>query len=203
MKKVKILECALAIGLFFTLVWGMFSLQEQQQLADKVVRLHVIANSDEEADQELKLKVRDQIIGRATEILEASVDRNDAAQRLSAALPELRSAAAEEIAAQGYEYDVTASLEETEFPTKEYDGFTLPAGEYLALRVVIGEGQGHNWWCVVFPPLCTASTSDVAQTAMASGLSEEDVGLITEADSGYVLKFKSVELWQSLKGMFS
>lgn len=203
MKKVKILECALAIGLFFTLVWGMFSLQEQQQLADKVVRLHVIANSDEEADQELKLKVRDQIIGRATEILEASADRNDAAQRLSAALPELRSAAAEEIAAQGYEYDVTASLEETEFPTKEYDGFTLPAGEYLALRVVIGEGQGHNWWCVVFPPLCTASTSDVAQTAMASGLSEEDVGLITEADSGYVLKFKSVELWQSLKGMFS
>ncbi|QNL45463.1 stage II sporulation protein R [Oscillibacter hominis] len=203
MKKVKILECALAIGLFFTLVWGMFSLQEQQQLADKVVRLHVIANSDEEADQELKLKVRDQIIGRATEILEASADRNDAAQRLSAALPELRSAAAEEIAAQGYEYDVTASLEETEFPTKEYDGFTLPAGEYLALRVVIGEGRGHNWWCVVFPPLCTASTSDVAQTAMASGLSEEDVGLITEADSGYVLKFKSVELWQSLKGMFS
>ncbi|MBU5627092.1 stage II sporulation protein R [Oscillibacter sp. MSJ-2] len=203
MKKVKILECALAIGLFFTLVWGMFSIQEQQQLADKVVRLHVIANSDEEADQKLKLKVRDQIIDRATEILKASSDRNDAARRLSAALPELRSAAAEEIAKEGYQYDVTASLEETDFPTKEYDGFTLPAGEYLALRVVIGEGQGRNWWCVVFPPLCTASTSDVAQTAMASGLNEEDVGLITEADSGYVLKFKSVELWQSLKGMFS
>ena len=86
------------------------------------------------------------------------------------------------------------------FPTKVYDGFTLPAGEYLALRVVIGKGAGQNWWCVVFPPLCTAAASDVSETAMAAGLSEADVGLITEEDSGYVLKFKCVELWEQIKG---
>ena len=203
MNRIKKLECALAFGFVFALLWGMLSLGEQQQLSDKVVRLHVIANSDEEADQALKLKVRDRILDQATEILEASSGRADAIRKIDAALPQLQQIAEEEVRAEGYSYGVTASLEETNFPTKEYDGFALPAGEYLALRVVIGEGKGQNWWCVVFPPLCTTASSDVAETAMASGLSEEDVGLITESDSGYVLKFKSVELWQSLKGLFS
>ena len=82
--------------------------------------------------------------------------------------------------AEGYDYPVTVELADTAFPTREYDGFTLPAGTYLALRVVIGVGEGHNWWCVVFPPLCTAASSGVAQTAMAAGLTEDQVGLITE-----------------------
>ena len=99
----------------------------------------------------------------------------------------------------GYDYSVTAELKDTAFPTREYEDFTLPAGDYLALRVVIGAGEGHNWWCVVFPPLCAQSTEDLSQTAMAAGLSDDDVGLITEEDQGYVLKFKSIELWERLK----
>ena len=97
---------------------------------------------------------------------------------------------------------MTAELRPTVFPTKEYEDFTLPAGEYLALRVVIGEGEGHNWWCVVFPPLCAETTSDLAETAMAAGLTEDQVALITESD-GYVLRFKAVELWERLKAYFN
>ena len=93
----------------------------------------------------------------------------------------------------------TARLERAEFPEKDYDGFSLPAGEYLALRVVIGEGQGRNWWCVVFPPLCTAAASDLSRTALGAGLTEDDLSLITGDGDGYVLRFRSLELWERLR----
>ena len=198
-RKLEICEIALLLGLAVFLISGVLSLREQDVLAEKVVRLHVLANSDAEEDQALKLLVRDRVLERATELLEQSSDRQDAALRLEGCLKELEQLAAEEIAANGYDYGVTVQLEETAFPTKEYDGFTLPAGEYLALRVVIGAGAGQNWWCVVFPPLCTAAASDVPASAMAAGLSEDQIGLITEENEGYVLKFKSVELWENLK----
>ena len=114
-------------------------------------------------------------------------------------LPELEETARAVITANGYDYGVRAELAETSFPTKEYDGFALPAGEYLALRVLIGEAAGQNWWCVVFPPLCTAAAGDVPTVALDAGLTDQEVALITEADEGYILKFKSVELWQTLK----
>jgi stage II sporulation protein R len=99
----------------------------------------------------------------------------------------------------GYRYPVRAELANTIFPTREYEDFRLPAGSYLALRVVIGEGAGKNWWCVVFPPLCAQSTTDLAQTAMAAGLAEEDIRLIEETDGGYLLKFKSIEFWEWIR----
>ena len=196
------LELALLVGLLAALAWGMWSLHAQQELADKVVRLHILANSDSEEDQALKLQVRDAVLDRAEGILRAAPDRDTAERRLRLALPELEQLAEETVRAGGYDYDVTAELTDTAFPTREYGDFTLPAGEYLALRLVIGAGEGHNWWCVVFPPLCAQTTTDVAQTAMAAGLGEEDVGLITEQE-GYVLKFKSVELWNALRQRFS
>lgn len=198
-RQLRILELALGIAVAVTLIWGIVSLGRQQALADRVVRLHVLANSDSDEDQALKLKVRDKVVARAAEILQQTHSRPEAEQALTAALPELQTLAQQEIQAEGYTYPVTAKLEQTEFPTREYDDFTLPAGEYLALRVVIGAGEGHNWWCVVFPPLCTAAETDLAQTAMAAGLSNDDVKLMTEDGSGYVLKFKSIELWESLK----
>ena len=195
----RVLELALGLGLAAALIWGNVSLHRQQALADRVVSLHILANSDSEEDQALKLQVRDRVLDRAAEILTESADRAAAEHALRAALPELESLAADEIALRGYDYPVTAELADTAFPTREYDGFALPAGRYLALRLVIGAGEGHNWWCVVFPPLCTAVSSDLAQTAMAAGLTEDDVQLITESESGYVLKFKSIELWESLR----
>ena len=142
----KTLELALCIGFVLTLLWGTISLQRQEQLADKVVRLHVLANSDSEADQALKLQVRDSVIGYAEEILRSSANRDDAEKKLRTVLPQLEQLAAQTVAEKGYAYPVTVQLQDTWFSTREYDGFTLPAGEYLALRLVIGEGAGRNWW---------------------------------------------------------
>ena len=197
--KLKFFEIALLIGLAVFLTSGALALRTQDELADKVVRLHVLANSDSEEDQALKLRVRDAVLEQATAILEQSADRREAESRLRGQLLELERIAAKEIAAEGYDYPVTVNLENMDFPTKEYDGFTLPAGEYLALRVIIGEGKGQNWWCVVFPPLCTAASADVPASALAAGFSEEEVSLITEENQGYVLKFKAVEWWETLK----
>ena len=202
MKRVAKWELALLVGLMVSLAWGCWAERTEAQLSQKVVRLHVLANSDSEADQALKLKVRDSVLETASAVLEGCLDRETAEQRLSAALPEIEDAARARIAAEGETQAVTAELRPTAFPTREYEDFSLPAGDYLALRVVLGEGEGHNWWCVVFPPLCAETTSDLSQTAMAAGLTEDDIALITESD-GYQLKFKAVELWGRLKAYFS
>ena len=202
MKRAARWEWALLIALLVSFAWGTWADRTQQQLSDKVLRLHVLANSDSEADQALKRKVRDSVLETASAILADCPDRETAEQRLSAALPEIEDAARARIAAEGGEQTVTAELRPTVFPTREYEDFTLPAGEYLALRVVLGEGEGHNWWCVVFPPLCAETTSSLSQTAMAAGLTEEEVALITESD-GYQLKFKTLELWEKLRAFFS
>ena len=197
--RLKLVEIALLIGLAAFLVSGGLALREQTRLADRVVRLHVLANSDGEEDQALKLLVRDRVLARATELLTRAADRAEAEALLREELPELEALAVRELRANGCAYPVTAELTDTEFPTREYDGFTLPAGEYLALRVVIGEGAGRNWWCVVFPPLCTAASADVPAAALAAGLTEDQVGLITEEDRGYVLRFKTVEWWEQIR----
>lgn len=201
MKRAARWEWALLIALLVSFAWGTWADRTQQQLSDKVLRLHVLANSDSEADQALKRKVRDSVLETASAILADCPDRETAEQRLSAALPEIEDAARARIAAEGGKQTVTAELRPTVFPTREYEDFTLLAGEYLALRVVLGEGEGHNWWCVVFPPLCAETTSSLSQTAMAAGLTEEEVALITESD-GYQLKFKAVELWEKLMAYF-
>ena len=201
--KLKVFEIALLAGLAVVFLTGSLALRAQDRLADKVVRLHVLANSDSEEDQALKLLVRDQVLERAASLLEQAGDRRQAEMLLRQALPELEEAAAREIAANGYDYPVTAELVDAAFPTKEYDGFTLPAGEYLALRVVIGQGGGQNWWCVVFPPLCAAASGDVPAAALAAGFTEEEIGLITEEDQGYALRFKAVEWWEALQEKFS
>ncbi len=164
-----------------------------------MIRLHVIANSDTPEDQELKLQVRDRVLTMATELLESSGDMTEATEKLTEALPDIEMAAGEEIRAQGYPYKVSARLEQTEFPTKQYDGFSLPSGRYLALRLIIGEGAGRNWWCVVYPPLCTTAATDLAETAIAAGMGEEDLQLMTEENTGYELKFRSLELWENFR----
>ena len=168
-RKLKRWEVALLCGVLAALLWSAWAGQEQAQLAGQVIRLHVLANSDSQADQELKLAVRDRVLERA-----------------------------------GRDYPVTARLEECWFPTKEYGDFALPAGEYTALRVVIGEGEGQNWWCVAFPPLCLGAATESVEEATAAGLFTEDqAGLMTRENEGYVLKFKSLELLGQLRGLFT
>ena len=197
-RKLKLLEIALMLGAALFLTSGALALQTGDQLAEKVVRLHVIANSDSDADQALKLQVRDRVLERAEALLRQCESRQDAEKLLESRLFELRRIALEEIRDNGFDYDAVVRLTEMDFPTREYDSFTLPAGKYLALRVVIGEGAGRNWWCVVFPPLCAVASADVPASALAAGLSEEQVGLITESD-GYIINSKLVEFWEQLR----
>lgn len=172
----------------------------QTTLAGDVVRLHVLANSDSEADQTLKLAVRDRVLAEAAPLLEGIDDRDAAWEVLAQSLEQLAQAGADTVAQEGYAYPVTVSLEETWFPTKEYEDFSLPAGNYTALRVVIGEGEGRNWWCVVFPPLCLGAVSEqVEVTAAMAGLTEDEIALITAEEGEYVVKFKLLELWDEIK----
>ena len=197
--RLRLAEIILLLFLAAFLASGAMALQTGQELSDKVVRLHVLANSDSQEDQALKLKVRDRILAYTEPLLAGAADRREAEALLRGQVLELERVAAQEIRANGYDYAVTIELEDTVFPTREYEGFTLPAGKYLALRTIIGEGAGQNWWCVVFPPLCAAASAEVPETALAAGLSSAQVGLITEEDQGYVLKSKLVEFWRGLE----
>lgn len=193
------LELAILMALAVTLLWGAWSLHRQDDLQEKMIRLHVIANSDSDADQTLKLHVRDAVLCRAEDILRQSADMTEARARLRDSLPDIGDAAAQELAAQGSGYSVSVALEDTEFPRKTYDGFALPAGEYLALRVVIGAGEGRNWWCVVYPPLCTTAACELEGVALEGGMTADDLSLMTGENAGYVLRFRSLELWERLR----
>lgn len=202
--KLKKIEIALLVGVAVSLLWGVWAMSEQQQLADRVIRLHVIANSDRTEDQELKLQVRDRILDTVNGLVAQGDDLETVRTKLGGSLDDIAREAEEEVRAEGYDYRVSASMEQTYFPTKQYEDFALPAGNYTALRVVIGEGAGKNWWCVVFPPLCLAAAEGgVTETALNAGLTDKDVSLITEENTQYVLKFKSIELWEKLKRHFS
>ena len=195
----KTFEILLLIAMSLFLASGVAATRTQDQLAEKVVRLHVLAHSDSEEDQALNLQVRDAVLSNAEVLLAPVSDRKEAEGLLRGQLLELETVAEETVRAAGYDYPVSVELADTEFPTKAYEGFVLPAGEYLALRVLIGDAEGQNWWCVVYPPLCTALCVDVPATARAAGFSDEDVCLLTEESPRYVLKFKVVEFWESVR----
>ena len=193
----------LFLAVFFAAVLFFSQAAAAGRIKDKVLRLHVIANSDSEEDQALKLRVRDRVLEAAQAFYPQNATLEQARAALEGHLSQLAQAGQAQVAAEGYSYPVTASLEKCWFPTKEYEGFALPAGEYTALRVVIGAGEGQNWWCVAFPPLCLGAASETVDQAAQAGLFGEDqVALVTQADEGYVLKFKSLELLGELKGLF-
>lgn len=194
-------ELALLVGVAAAALWGVRLDGEQADLAEKVVRLHVLANSDAPADQALKLEVRDAVLSAAQGRIPPGAGMAEARAAMTEALPDLAAAGAEAVARAGYRYPVTASLEDKVwFPTKEYTDFAFPAGEYTALRISIGEGGGQNWWCVVFPPLCLGSvTESTAGTALEGGLDAQEVSLITGESEGYVVKFKAMELLEEVQ----
>ena len=196
-------ESLILLGVAGVLLFSLWLDSEQRELAGDVIRLHVLANSDSQEDQALKLEVRDRVLTEAETVLAGVTDRDKAKDSLLESLQTLAAAGADTVARAGYSYPVTVSLEETWFPTKEYRDFSLPAGKYEALRVVIGEGGGQNWWCVVFPPLCLgAACEQVEATAAMAGLNEDEISLITGEDGGYVVKFKLLELWDEFKRRF-
>ena len=172
----------------------------QVRLASQVIRLHVLANSDSEEDQALKLEVRDRVLETTSALLAGETEPQAAAVLLNQHLDDIAQTAAQEISAQGHDDRVEVRLEQTWFPTRQYQGISLPAGNYLALRVLIGAAEGHNWWCVIFPSLCVPATADgFAEAAAAGGFSTGEIRLLTHADPAYTVKFRSLELLQARK----
>lgn len=189
------------VGLAALLLAGLnysWAVYRQTQLASRLIRLHVVANSDSDADQALKLEVRDAVLEACGSVLEGAGDRSSAQKQLAQALPMLAEAGHKTVSAAGYSYPVSVKMEYTTFPRTDYEDFSLPAGRYQALRVEIGAGEGHNWWCVIFPSLCLEPVSELSEAAMAEGLTEEDISLITQEEEGYELRFRCIELWEAL-----
>lgn len=200
MKK-RIFSTILLLASALVLLTGYALTAEQRALADKLVRLHVVANSDSEADQSVKLQVRDAVLEETRRILTDGVDPVPA---LRAGLPDIERAANRVLAGAGSGDRATVSLESELFPTREYETFSLPAGRYTALRVTIGEGRGHNWWCVVYPALClSASAGELEAAAQAAGLSSGEIALITGESEGYTLKFKALEWLEQVQDWLS
>ena len=183
-------ELAGLIALCAVLLSGLWAEGRQTSIAGSLVRLHVLAVSDAPEEQAVKLRVRDAVLTYLAPRLADVHDADEAGAVLASSLDLIRTAA--ESAAGGRA--VRVSLGEECYPTRDYAGFTLPAGRYRSLRVVLGEGQGHNWWCVVFPPLCLAAAE---KEAMQPVMNPEDYALITR-EEGWEIRFRIVELWGKL-----
>lgn len=175
---------------------------------EKLIRFHVLANSDSPEDQELKLKVRDKIIEEMDSKFEQSKSIEETKKIVNENIENMKIIAKEEINKNGKDYDVNIELGKHNFPTKTYGDITLPAGEYNAVRVLIGEAKGQNWWCVMFPPLCfidikNGETNLETEENMKEYLTEEEYKYIsTNKDEIETttpkLKFKIVEIFKSL-----
>ena len=202
-RKLKRWELALMLGVLAAVIAGSWLGREQRDLADSVIRFHVIANSDSWEDQALKLAVRDRVLEQTEKLYPENATLEEAQAALEGHLNTLAAAGRAVVEEQGYDYPVSAALEECWFPTKEYDGFSLPAGNYTALRVTIGEGRGQNWWCVAFPPLCLGAASETVDQALEAGYFTPDQGaLVTGEGEGYLLKFKALEWLGEVQGFF-
>ncbi len=172
-------------------------------IADSVFRLHVIANSNSKEDQELKLKVRDELLSYMNIISKDSTSKQEAMQIANEHKEEFTQIAEKVIKENGYNYTVNVQIGKADFPTKYYGDITLPAGTYDALKVQIGEAKGQNWWCVMFPPLCFVDVStgivpDNSKQELKQSLDNEEYDLISKTDDNEIsFKFKIVELFQN------
>ncbi|RKJ41367.1 stage II sporulation protein R [Acutalibacter sp. 1XD8-33] len=166
-----------------------------EQLPENILRLHVVANSDRQEDQDLKLRVRDAVLEEANRWCQGAETLEEANVQICTHLEGIRGAAENVIKANGFTDRATVQVTEEFFPTRTYENFTLPAGRYRALRVVIGEGEGHNWWCVVFPALClpAAGEKDVLATL------PENQRKVAQSPGRYQVEFKLAEWYEELK----
>ena len=168
--------------------------EAESAVYDDTIRLHILANSDSKEDQELKLKVRDAVLREFSDELNTQESKKMAEDKISFLLKDIEAFSENIIASEGYSYSVRASLGDEWYDTREYDGFTLPSGIYTSLRIVIGEGEGKNWWCVMFPPLCLEMATDQAEKdEKIKKYSDEEISLIN--GKGYRIKFKLLEMF--------
>lgn len=159
------IESIVLAGLIFTMATAGIrrAVSASAQVKTDTLRLHIIANSDSDFDQELKLKVRDRVLEYTGELFAEVSGKTEAEALAKYSANEIKSVAEEVIAENGADYSVSVEITNMWFETRSYDGFTLPAGDYDAVRIIIGAGEGHNWWCVMYPPLCLPGAENALQ----------------------------------------
>ena len=193
-KKIKI---SVTVGIVVAILFSICSFAKtSEEIRSDVLRLHVIANSDTSVDQNLKLRLRDYILQEGKDIFNGSVNVENAVEKIEPVLPELEKSAKAFVNQAGFDYDVKISLSNEYFTTRTYETVTLPAGKYLALRVVIGSGEGHKWWCVMFPPMCVPAADK--KDEIENVFSEKEIKLV-ESKPKYEPRFKVVEIYEQLK----
>ena len=190
---------ALVVGFFICFVINSGITATQTALADGVIRLHVVANSDTSEDQALKLKVRNRILNEAGIMPQGDIDT--VSYEICKNIELIKKCAEDEVQKNGYNYDVKVSYGLSDFPDKKYGNIVLPEGKYQALKIEIGEAKGQNWWCVMFPPLCFVTEDCVkmdepSQVALKANVGDRAYDIINNPDGGYNIKFKIYELWQ-------
>ncbi len=193
----KLFEKVLLLSFILTVLFSFTGLTAGcEEIPNHVLRLHVLANSDSTSDQTLKLKVRDRILKECSGMMDNVNNKEEAVDAVKSRIALLKAAAADEIRKQGYDYPVNVELTNMYFTTREYDSATLPAGSYDALRVTIGKAEGHNWWCVIFPAMCLPAAEDKKQ--LSDVLNDSQLGIVQKRE-GFVVKFKSVEIYEQVK----
>ena len=201
MKKIFAICAALLVA---ASVVSIFPSRSDFSLYDNVIRLHILANSDSETDQALKLYVRDSILSKVDSIVRGAESKREAEALLRDSLDELTAAARSAVHEYGADESVTVTLTEEEYPRRSYGIATLPSGEYTSLRIMLGEAEGANWWCVLFPRMCTApamSATNDEDEFIEVGFTPSQYRLITDSDDKrYVIKFRILELLEELWG---
>lgn len=193
----KIIALSVISGILLTAT-AIYSEKMQKGISAEIVRLHVLANSNSKADQALKLKVRDRILKESKDLFGNTVSKEQCYEILDEKIPFLTAAAKDEIQKNGYSYEVKISRGNYFFPMKNYENFSLPAGDYDALKIEIGSGNGENWWCVMFPPLCfvDATLGKNTMSQLEGKLTDEELALISSPEEVNI-KFKIVDFFQN------
>lgn len=198
----KRIEKAMIAGLILSVIVGSYTAfaQECGQIRESVLRLHILANSDNEEDQALKLKVRDRILSETGELFEEAADLDSAENQVAESMQYVKQIAEDEIRKQGFDYPVNVELCNMFFNTRQYDGVTMPAGRYDAMRVTIGKAEGQNWWCVLYPPMCIPAAQP--KKGLDEVLDQGELEIV-QSSPKYEVRFACVELFERLKEAFT
>ena len=186
---------AILLGLIFTIVLSLSRFNAScEDMRQNILRIHIIANSDSKADQEVKLKVRDALLKECGELFSDCESLEIAEEKAKENTDKFKNISERVLKENGFNYKSAAKIGKSFFDTREYEDFTLPAGYYNSLIITLGEGKGHNWWCVIYPSVCIGSSGEKLEKAVSKKSSE-----IAENPQKYKIKFKAVEIYEKLK----
>lgn len=204
----KRIVASLGIGLAITIIFSQFDIvkydyKQYTDLHENVLRLHVVANSDCNSDQEVKLEVKDKIVEMSSELFSNSQTIEQTKQIAQDSITQLTNVANGVIVENGYDYPVNISVKKLDFPTKQYDGFTMPSGVYTSLHVELGQAQGKNWWCVLYPSMCIPTAVQMGDSSTGNCVDEkfsdkqEDM---LKQPKKYKVKFALFEIYEMIMG---